>query len=213
MQHYVWYSGAFTNSSHVKKADADVFLADADRALDAMQRSRVAVPLPRDRFPAEIYLKQGAKRLPDIALPGGFWTVSAKLADILRRFELGRTALYRTRVLRADRTTPIEGEYFCLSLGERKDTILPAASPGLERPSLWEPTKSPDVWHVRFDVHDDDLAPSPAALGGSDLWVEERIRDNFFVSDALGQELKEAGLGRRLRLTRGRAAILGHALI
>ena len=103
------------------------------------------MPLPRDRFPAEIYLKQGAKRLPDIELPGGFWTVSAKLADILRQFELGRIALYRTLsacALIARRS--IEGEYFCLSHRRAEGSTILArgvARLGATQP-LAEPTKS-----------------------------------------------------------------------
>ncbi len=67
-------------------------------------------------------------------LAAGAVVVSAACADILRQFDLGHSSLYPIKLFQHDRGTPVEGEYFCLNIGERKDAFLPELSRG-SRPS------------------------------------------------------------------------------
>jgi hypothetical protein len=139
------------------------------------------------------------RKLPDLANAGGFWTVSAAVADVLRRVELGRTSLYPTKAFRYDRRTRLEGEYFCLNFGERKTAFLPEQSPRAEKPYPNE-----DIWKLPLAPNDSDIAVGQAALSGADLWVDPQVRNAFFLSDRLVQALKAAGLARRFGLFRCR---------
>lgn len=47
---------------------------------------------------------------------------------------------------------------------------------------------------------DDNIAPRRSALNGSDLWVEKRVEQCFFVSGRLAKALIDAGLKRDFRL-------------
>jgi hypothetical protein len=57
-----------------------------------MLRNQAGEALPPERFPKEMYVKDPGKKiakLPDIANAGGYWTVSAAVADVLRTVDLG----------------------------------------------------------------------------------------------------------------------------
>jgi hypothetical protein len=171
--------------------------------VDASRRASLGEPLPADHYPKEFYGKYVNKRMgpqPDIFSAGGSWVASVAFAEVLRQFNLGRTALYPTRLLQHDRKTPVEGsDYYCLGFGERKEVFLPTESPGATKPH-----EDQDIWKLSLDPKDDDLAVTPRALDGVDLWMDPRVRHAFFLSDRLVMALKSAKLARRLGLRRCR---------
>lgn len=134
----VWVSRAPMDSARIKGFTSDLLIADEDRTIDAMRRNQAGEALPPERSPKAMYVKASGRKirkLPDLANAGGFWTVSAALADVLRRVELGRTSLYPTKAFRYDRKTPLEGEYFCLNF-RRAENGVPAraVAAGREEP-------------------------------------------------------------------------------
>jgi hypothetical protein len=203
IDHVVWVSRAPIVSILIKGFLSDVFLADEARAIDAMERNRTGEALPPERFPTEHYVKdpgQKIRKLPDLALAGGFWTVSAGVANVLRAFDLGRSSLYPTKAFRYDRKTPLEGEYFCLNLGEQKSAFLPEHSPRARDPYL----RPQGIWRLSLVPKDGDMAVDQTALAGPDLWVDPRVRHAFFLSDRLAQGVTETKLARRFGLFRCR---------
>ncbi|WP_192179617.1 hypothetical protein [Mesorhizobium amorphae] len=122
-------------------------------------------------------------------LAAGAVVVSAACADVLRQFDLGHSSLYPIKLFQHDRTTPVEGEYFCLNIGERKDVFLREYSP-LVRVFGTGRMKMPP------NLHDDDVAVSSAGLEGPDLWVSPPLIRIFFLSDRLTQALRAAKMGR-----------------
>ena len=96
---HVWVSRAPMDSTRIKGFISDVLLADKDGAIDAMARSRQGEALPPERFPKEMYVDEpgeSVRKLPDLALAGGFWTVGS-----------GRTCCAQS-TLAARRSTPRE---------------------------------------------------------------------------------------------------------
>jgi hypothetical protein len=170
----VWVSRAMMDSTLIKSFfHSDVYFADKELALDAMRRTERSDPLPADRYPKEIYAKYPDKwmsRQPDIFTASGFWAVSAALAELLRQFNLGRTALYPTRLFQHNRKTLVDGDYFCLGFGETKEVFLPHQSPRARKPY---PER--DLWKLSLDPKDDDLAVSTRALDGADLWMDPKV--------------------------------------
>lgn len=194
----VWVSCAMMDSSLVKAFTSDVLEHDEGKALEAMRQNSKGVPFPADRFPKECYIKRKGKKYgkqPDIFMVSGFWVVSAACADVLRQFDLGEGGLYPTKLFQHDRTTPVEGEYFCLNFGNQKQAFVPEYSPMAQRP---HPTQ--DMWKLSFVPKDGEMAVTKVALERPDLWIDPWVRHAIFLSDPLVQALKAAKLTRRFGL-------------
>jgi len=203
----VWVSHAMMAAGMTKSFIHDVYLENAERAIDTARRNQEGVPFPADRFPKEMFGKypdKKHKKQPDIFNAGGFWTVSSVFADVLGQFNLGQTSLYPTKLFQFDRVTLVEGEYFCLNFGETKDAFESAHSPNARKPY---PTQ--DIWRLPLDVKHDDIAVNETALEGVDLWIEPRVTRAFFLSSGLVEALREAKVTRRLGLSRCRVVSVG----
>lgn len=146
-----------------------------------------------------MYKGKKYKKLPAIFNASGFWVVSTACADVLRQFDLGEGALYPTKLFQHDRTTPVEGEYFCLNFGNQKQAFVPEYSPAALKP---HPTQ--DMWKLPFVPKDYDMAVTKAALVGPDLWIDPLVRKALFLSDPLAQALKAAKLTRPFGLRKCR---------
>jgi hypothetical protein len=149
-------------------------------------------PLNAECFPSEIYgaphARESNYRLPHIFFAGSYWAVSKTAADVLRQFDLGAGGLYPVRVLKKDRQTPVSGEWFCINFGNRKETVAVPES------ILREQNIRPGVrgWIPKATIKDGDIAVSNTACSGPGIWIDPRIGDAFFLSDALGKALKRA---------------------
>ena len=187
----VWASRAFMDSSRIKGFTADPLptgmnlgqMAEANEAGERMSA---------EHFPKQIfanYPDKKEKKQADLVLAAGAVVVSAACADVLRQFDLGHSSLYPIKLFQHDRKTPVEGEYFCLNIGERKDTFLREYSP-LVRVFGNGHMKMPPY------LQDGNVAVSPAALEGPDLWVSPPLIRIFFLSDRLTQALRAAKMGR-----------------
>ncbi|WP_064682623.1 hypothetical protein [Rhizobium bangladeshense] len=187
----VWASRAFMDSTRIKAFTAD--LLPTGMSLGQMaELNEAGEPMSAEHFPKEIFAKypdKKEKKLADLVLAAGAVVVSAACAEVLRQFELGHSSLYPIKLFQHDRKTPVEGDYFCLNIGERKDTFLRQYSQkvmefGDGTVSMWP------------NLHDDEVAVSPAALEGPDLWVSPPLNRIFFLSGRLTQALRAAKMGR-----------------
>ena len=193
----VWATNCFTNSELMYAISSDKTLEDGRSAADTMERSEKGEPMPKERFPKEMYIDSESDEItsvPDI-FTSGFWVVSARFAAVLRRFDLGKTALYPVKLFQHDRKTPFEGEYFTLAFGEKKDTFVPGESPE----AMKFPFTKKNLWVASLGREDNGLALSDDALQGVDLWMEKKIRHCFFISDRLVQALKTENLSQGLK--------------
>jgi hypothetical protein len=80
--------------------------------------------------PTQIWVKDDSGRhineLPDLSLIRTSWILSQRLADVLRRFDLGKGSIEPVRAFKMDRHTPLAGQYFCLRFDNLKRAFLPA---------------------------------------------------------------------------------------
>ena len=181
-------------------------LADAETGnltVDSHVRNASGETLGPEAFPSAIWgaRDRGATRfgkLPDLVFGFGFWVVSARCADVLRRFDLGNGGLYPVDLLQRDRTTPIgTGQWFCINFGNRKRSLQSDHSHGLRPTSLGQ-------WRLPLNRSDCGIALSPRALGGPDIWVDPDLDQAFFVSGELGRALKRERCDAGWRLMRCR---------
>jgi hypothetical protein len=193
------------DSTLIKGFESDYFLRDPDAAVDAMRKNKEGVPLPPERFPKENFPVRAGKlfkKMPEIFDAGGYWVVSKEFADVLRRFDMGRTSFYPTELFQYDRKRRIEGEYFCLSFGETKSVFIPEESEAklVNAGRNW--------WLPSATFADDSIAVTSAARTGVDLWLDERLRMLVFFSAPLVEALRAAKLTRRLKLKTCRVILL-----
>ncbi len=145
-----------------------------------------------EHFPKEIFAEypdKKEKKQADLVLAAGVVVVSAACADVLRQFDLGHSSLYPIKLFQHDRKTPVEGEYFCLNIGERKDTFLREHSQRVLEYGI-------GGFRMQSSLLDDEVAVSAAALKGPDLWVSPPVKRIFFLSDRLTQALRAAKMSR-----------------
>lgn len=109
---------------------------------------------------------------------------------------MGEGALYPVRLWHPDRETQVPGDFFYLSQGNKKDAFLRELSEGFDQ-------MAQDMLSVHW------RRPKPAklvfskeALGGPDLWWDETIYGDFFISDRLKRALDERGLSADWHLMR-----------
>lgn len=187
----VWASRAFMDSSRIKGFTADPLPTGMDLGQMA-ELNETGERMSAEHFPKEIfanYPDRKEKKQADLVLAAGAVVVSAACADVLRQFDLGHSSLYPIKLFQHDRKTPVEGEYSCLNIGERKDVFLREHSKrvieyGIGGFRMWP------------NLLDGEVAVDPAALDGPDLWVSPPLIRIFFLSDRLTQALRAAKMGR-----------------
>ncbi|WP_429807411.1 hypothetical protein [Ensifer sp. B1-9] len=187
----VWVSRAFMDSTRIKGFTADPLPTGMSLGQMA-ELNQAGERMSAEHFPKEIFAEypdKKEKKQADLVLAAGAVVVSAACADILRQFDLGHSSLYPIKLFQYDRKTPVEGEYFCLNIGERKDTFLPEYSPSVRVLGSKRMKMPPNL-------QDDDVAVSATARNGPDLWVSPPLIRLFFLSDRLTQALRAAKMGR-----------------
>ncbi len=162
-----------------------------DEAFDARRRNQKGTALERKDFPeaSAVWNEKMYAKVCDIFPIGTAHVVRGKLAETLARFDLGEGGLIPFQIYKADLVTPMEGAFFLLNFGARKNSVLPEQSENVVKGGVRVATGQ-QLWDVSSCEQDSDLAFSPAALNGADLWFEDIIRyDKIFMSDALAQAL------------------------
>lgn len=175
------------------------------------------LPAPTEDSLARIKRYRAGYRLSDLDLPEtvavwdktcfsrtadmfsiGVYVVKPCLADVFSRFDLGEGGLTPLIIYEADLVTPATGDYYLLHFGARKNTFLPShsnkeghriRSTGVAKRSTIGFTAGVEYWQTSSIIEDGDVAVSPFALQGADLWIEELISRKLFMSDALATAL------------------------
>ena len=195
----VFGSTAPSDTTLIKRLDADIVLREPEKAIAADRRSLVGEPLDDDMFPTAIYGDKTSKhfsRLPHLFYANGYWCISELAKTIIEAAVLGRTRIRPVPIFQRDRSTPVPGRYFCLNIAETKAALAPEASQGLRRnPYAKVPTFNPP-----FVVADGNFAVTGNAREGVELWLDPAAQQAFFVSGGLGTALADAGLAKAFRL-------------
>jgi len=156
-------------------------------------------PLGPDSFPKQMWNQKPKpiKQLPQIFMGAGYWVLGGKAAEVFRQFDLGGGGLYPVEILQKDRSTRVDGDYFCLCFGNRKKALASADSQSL-RPI----GTGSQYWKLPAVPADDAVALSAAAVSGPDVWIDPALWLAFFVSDGLAQALKAAKVDGPFSFTR-----------
>ncbi|MHA3976931.1 imm11 family protein [Halovulum sp. GXIMD14794] len=196
----VWMSYRFMRGNALSFTN-EMSEADAQSYAEMYRRNMRGHAGGPEEFPKAVWAKY-----PDAPVKGAmpdFFNASARIvshrvADVLATVDIGATELYPVTVLQPDRETRVPGTYFCIAFRERKDTFVPEASDRIHRDG------SKRQWRPPIAAKDGEMALRATARSGVDLWMEETLRDCFFVSGRLARKLDEAGLWHPFDLRRCR---------
>ncbi len=141
------------------------------------------------------------KKLSDFFFANSYFVVSERCAEVFRQFDLGTGGLYPVEIYQGNCKTLVEGSFFLLNFGCRKNAFLPEESNSKRLAPIGD---KPVLWQARSTTSDDDCAVSRDALTGCDLWIDPRVHAAFFLSDALAQALRAAKVTRTIRMLRCR---------
>lgn len=200
----VWVSAAPAHPSNLRPLTHSFREPEEklDFARECRKRNEAGESLGPECFPEEIFGAPHAKEsnygVPHLFFAGSYWGVSKAAADVLRQFDLGGGALYPVRFLKKDRNTPVPGEWFCLNFGNTKAAFLPEESHRVRAASGGK------QWTAPFVPRDGDIAVGSLACAGPDIWTDPKVRDAFFLSDALRAALKKAKADKGFFLTKCR---------
>ena len=202
----LWVSDAMRDPRQLRPFTNDlVDPATGNLSVDTHIRNSTGEALGPEAFPSVIWgaADRGARtfgKLPDLVFGFGYWVVSARCATLVRRFDLGNGGLYPVDLLQRDRMTPIgSGQWFCLNFGNRKRSLRLDSSIGLGRASSGQ-------WLMPMILHDGDIALSPNALDGPDIWIDPDVDQAIFLSGPLGSALQRERCASGWRLTSCRLA-------
>lgn len=168
MNNSTWISTALGHPSNLRPFKHSFSNVEQEKnGLKWAQRNLEGDPLSANFFPSEIWGIKSAResnyKPPNIFAAGSFWVVSTAVADVLREFDLGSGGLFPVKVMKKDRATPIDGEWFCINFGNRKSAICPDSSKNIYYDYIRNGEKG---WFLMAKAQDDDVAVSSSALVG-----------------------------------------------
>jgi hypothetical protein len=170
---------------HVPKRSEAVFAAICRHA-DGHTMQREEMPEA-----SAVYSMPHFKRTKDIFFVGAFLGVKGKVAEVLSQFDFGAGGgLVPYTIYEADEKTPLPGPFYIVNFGPMKDCFLPEASTNGQKPVLHHQTGKPR-WFLNY-LKDGEIAVSPAALTGSDLWMCPGVGSRIFMRHRIVEALKTA---------------------
>ncbi len=179
--------------------------APTEQLLRAFRRHSEGEKLARTDFPEAMYVfsEKHWRKVGDLFSAGPFYAVKGKLADVLKRFDLGDGELIEFPIYQADKATLVPGPFYLLNFGAQKDSFLPEASQRL-RTFFTKERDGQDIWKADIKPSDGDIAVSTAALDGPDLWFEPHLADKIFMSARLHDAIAEAKIKTDFWFSRAR---------
>lgn len=140
--------------------------------------------IAREEMPeaSAVYSMSHFKQARDVFFVGGFLAVKGKVAKVLSEFDFGAGGgLVPYTIYEADEKTPLPGPYYIVNFGPMKDCFLPEVSTNIEKIGVHHQTGLTH-WSLLY-LNDNDIAVSPAALSGADLWMCPGVWSRIFMSD------------------------------
>lgn len=186
----IWVSHFFNDSRYIRGGKVDW---DAPGWCEIKDRRQP----PTDTLPRPMYAnakREDYQHLPPAFAAGGGLNVCSPLADVFRRFDLGTGGVVPIKLFKFDRTTPVDADYFLLTVVDRKGVFIPSESHNLF--VGYRTTTPPEHSAMPLEPKNEDIAVSDDARIGSDMWFDAKLPDALFMSGRLVAALKEVGFAR-----------------
>jgi hypothetical protein len=183
------------------------FPLSPDEVYEASQSNRRGYAADRSRMPeaAAVFDEKHFARTHDVLAVGGYYILKERLAKLFAQFDLGEGGLVPFPIYKSDLATRYPGDFFLLNFGARKNTFLPENSNSVARMAVDRKTGQ-QIWDVHSWRQNSDVVVTTDALAGADVWFEETLYNEIFLSEALATALIDAGLSEDWRLVECRVA-------
>lgn len=171
---------------------------------EAHLRHRKGEKLERTDFPEAMYVfaEGNWKRCGDLFTAGTFYAVKGKLAEVLKKIDLGEGGLIEFPIYAADKTTQLPGPFYLLNFGAIKDSFVPSESKKLRVRRTIE-NDGYERWGT-YRLEDGDIAVTREALEGADLWFERKLEKRIFMSGRLYDAILEAKVETKFQFAKAR---------
>jgi len=162
----------------------------SDYVRAAIFRHFAGYTLKREELPeaSAVYSMSDFKRAKDVFFVGGFLAVKGPVADVLAKFDLGAGGLVPYMIYDAEEKTPLPGSFYLVNFGSFKDCFLPELSANIEKIGTHHQTGQTH-WSLCY-LEDGDIAVSPAALVGADIWMCPGVEGRIFMRDGVVEALR-----------------------
>jgi hypothetical protein len=186
MANEVYYSKIFSNFSVYAKVNTGLDHKEyyelaakdppvADRIVELSKRYYRGQKLSEDDLPQTFFGDRGEwkiDKLPEAFFANGYIVVQQRCFDVFSKFDLGATELVPAKIYQVDRKTEVPGPFYVFNFGCVKETF--------PKP----------IWLEPVIPKDNQIAVSPLALEGPDLWFEKELSRLIFMSGRLRDALK-----------------------
>jgi hypothetical protein len=181
---------------------------EPDMGEDAISHARKIYkktdPIDPNEFPRRFWLdpERGGARgkiLPPAHDVADYLVVSREFRDVLEQFDTGKYLSFGVTLLKHDKITPCDGEWFLVWIGNRKAGFIRQLSDHFNVPP-YEDTKWLSI--PRYDAVDGDFVMDASVKVGPDIWKDPTLSSSLLMSDRLTTALREAGLLKRLKVLR-----------
>jgi len=172
----------------------------AERDIDVFTRIEKAEKVSQNELPEELY---ASKEWNDHLIARrhlmscGFYLISDPVRQVLEQFDLGEGAVHLAKIYNPDKKTAWDEVYWHLNVVGTKNALLPEVS---KLKKIYSKTR--DIWRPGVSLKSDEISFNKNALGGADIWMDERLLSCFLLSDRLVSALKAAKLDKPWQLTR-----------
>lgn len=184
----VWVTDIFWSPEVSYGFSCEAEEADIHEFIRLIRAAKEGEPLQAADLPPEMWKtvdKSKFRPFPPMFRVNGFDAITGEMAEVLRRHNIGDTKLFPVTLLKEDRKTPFEGEFFFLNIREKKLAFDPGSSRNFKQPRNPNKRKG-SIPHV---LADDDISVNPSALIGPDLWLDPSLLGSYFIKGALAREL------------------------
>lgn len=166
----------------------------SEKVFAAILKHAAGHTMKREEMPeaSAVYSPSHFRKAKDVFFIGAFLGVKGRVAEVLSNFDFGEGGgLVPYTIYEADETTPLPGPFYIVNFGPRKDCFLPGASTNIKSLGAHHQTGQ-ILWSLLY-LKDGDVAVSPAALAGSDLWMCPGIsQGRIFMSERVVEALRIA---------------------
>lgn len=149
--------------------------------------------MKREEMPeaSAVYSMPDFERAKDVFFAGAFLAVKGRVAKVLAKFDFGPDGgLVPYTIYEADEKTPLPGPFYLVNFGSFKDCFLPESSANIEKIGV-HPQTGQSHWSLRY-LRDSDIAVSPAALAGADVWMCPGVEGRIFMSNRVVEALRSS---------------------
>ncbi len=169
--------------------------------VEASEKQSKGIAVRREDLPEAAYAwsPKNFARVGDLFYLGSFMAVKGRLAEVLAEADLGEGGLVRVPIYEADKETELEGPFYVLNFGARKDTLIGEQSRKVDFVGRKEETGE-EFWAAKFGVKDGDYAVKASAAAGADIWVDPKLWHGLFMSGRLVDAISAAKVKVDFRL-------------